>query len=92
MAWLLMARTGRYGNREDKFNEFFVDLDGRTKLTLPKRIKEAQEKQYNYILVVGERERTEGTVSVRTRDGVIHGAKTTADLLAEWRQLLDTFQ
>ncbi|ELR13603.1 threonyltRNA synthetase, putative [Acanthamoeba castellanii str. Neff] len=78
--------------REDKFNEFFVDLDGRTKLTLPKRIKEAQEKQYNYILVVGERERTEGTVSVRTRDGVIHGAKTTADLLTEWRQLLDAFQ
>lgn len=69
-----------------------MELDARTKLTLPKRIKEAQEKQYNYILVVGERERSEGTVSVRTRDGVVHGSKTASELLAEWRHLLDTYQ
>lgn len=69
-----------------------MDLDSRTRLTLPKRIKEAQEKQYNYILVVGEREKSDGTINVRTRDGVVHGARTTPDLLAEWKHLSDTRQ
>ena len=36
-------------------------------------IKQAQLAQYNYILVIGDREEENGTVNVRTRDGEILG-------------------
>jgi threonyl-tRNA synthetase len=36
--------------------------------------------QYNYILVVGRDEQVRGTVNVRTRDNVVHGEKTLAEL------------
>ena len=36
-------------------------------------IKQAQLAQYNYILVIGDREQENGTVNVRTRDGEILG-------------------
>jgi len=75
-----------------RLNNFLIDVDDRTRLMLPKRVKEAQEKQYNYILVVGEREQNEGSVSVRTRDGVMQGSKTVPELLGEWKHLVDTFQ
>lgn len=37
------------------------------------KVREAQLAQYNYILVVGEEEKTARTVNVRTRDNVVHG-------------------
>jgi hypothetical protein len=37
------------------------------------QIREAQLSQYNYILVVGEKEQEAGTVNVRTRDNQVHG-------------------
>eukprot|EP00740_Mantoniella_antarctica_P009276 CAMPEP_0181367474 /NCGR_PEP_ID=MMETSP1106-20121128/11429_1 /TAXON_ID=81844 /ORGANISM="Mantoniella antarctica, Strain SL-175" /LENGTH=731 /DNA_ID=CAMNT_0023483237 /DNA_START=149 /DNA_END=2344 /DNA_ORIENTATION=+ len=40
---------------------------------MQKKVREAQLEQWNYILVVGEGERTNGTVNVRTRDNVVHG-------------------
>lgn len=40
---------------------------------LPVQVREAQLAQYNYILVVGEAEKTNRTVNVRTRDNVVHG-------------------
>ncbi|KAK9915530.1 hypothetical protein WJX75_000385 [Coccomyxa subellipsoidea] len=40
---------------------------------MQKKVREAQLAQFNYILVVGEKEEAEGTVNVRTRDNVVHG-------------------
>ena len=37
------------------------------------QIREAQLAQYNYILVVGEKEQAQKTVNVRTRDNQVHG-------------------
>ena len=37
--------------------------------TLPKRVRDAQVEQYNYIAVIGDEEQTAGTVAVRTREG-----------------------
>lgn len=54
-------------------SDFFVDLLETDGLTLPKMIKQAQLAQYNYILVIGDREEENGTVNVRTRDGEILG-------------------
>jgi threonyl-tRNA synthetase len=37
------------------------------------QIREAQLAQFNYILVVGEKEQATNTVNVRTRDNHVHG-------------------
>ena len=47
-----------------------LDGDG---LTLPKVVKQAQLAQYNYILVIGDREMENNSVNVRSRDGEILG-------------------
>jgi len=52
--------------------EFEVDLELDPGLTLNKKIRNAQIEQYNFILVVGEREQANGTVNVRTRDNKVH--------------------
>ena len=47
-----------------------LDGDG---LTLPKVVKQAQLAQYNYILVIDDREMENNSVNVRSRDGKILG-------------------
>ncbi len=54
---------------------------------MPKKVREAQLAQYNYILVVGDEEVAKETVNVRTRDNVQHGTKTVAELLGEFAKL-----
>ncbi|CAK0779434.1 hypothetical protein CVIRNUC_004773 [Coccomyxa viridis] len=49
-----------------------VEVDGSSN-TMKKKVRAAQLAQFNYILVVGEKEEVEGTVNVRTRDNVVHG-------------------
>ena len=66
---------------------FYVDIDA-TDRKLPKKIREAQLAQYNYILVVGEKEQAGGTVSVRTRDNQVHGERAVEVLLGEWEEKL----
>lgn len=51
--------------------------------TTSKKIREAQLQQYNYILVVGDKEVKNTTVNVRTRDEKIHGEKKVAALANE---------
>jgi threonyl-tRNA synthetase len=49
--------------------------------SLNRKIREAQLEQVFYILVVGEKEQTAGTVNVRTRDGKVHGTISTEEFL-----------
>uniref|UniRef100_H2YMU7 threonine--tRNA ligase n=1 Tax=Ciona savignyi TaxID=51511 RepID=H2YMU7_CIOSA len=49
-----------------------VDLEKDPGLTLNKKIR-TQLEQYNFILVVGEKEEMNGTVNIRTRDNKVHG-------------------
>ncbi len=49
-----------------------VEIDERP-LTTSKKVREAQLKHINYILVVGDSESENKTVNVRTRDNVVHG-------------------
>lgn len=51
-----------------------VEVDDRSE-SIGKKVREAQLQKINYILVVGEREVAEGTVTIRTRDNKIQGAK-----------------
>ena len=48
---------------------------------MQKKVREAQLEQFNYILVVGEQEKTNDTVNVRTRDNQVHGERKLEDLI-----------
>ncbi|XP_033616954.1 threonine--tRNA ligase 2, cytoplasmic [Fukomys damarensis] len=52
---------------------FMADVDLDDSCTLNKKIRNAQLAQYNFILVVGEKEKINNAVNVRTRDNKIHG-------------------
>ncbi len=51
---------------------FYCEVDD-TDRKMQKKVREAQLEQWNYILVVGEGEKTNRTVNIRTRDNVVHG-------------------
>jgi threonyl-tRNA synthetase len=51
---------------------FEVKVDDSTE-SVGKKIREAQLEQFNYILTVGDKEVAARNISVRTRDGVVHG-------------------
>jgi threonyl-tRNA synthetase len=59
---------------------FHAQVD-ETDRKMQKKVREAQLEQWNYILVVGDGEQTNGTVNIRTRDNVVHGEHTLADLV-----------
>ncbi|MEE6457979.1 hypothetical protein FKM82_000132 [Ascaphus truei] len=62
-----------------------VDLD--PGCTLNKKIRNAQLAQYNFILVVGEKEKASATVNIRTRDNKVHGERTVAETIERLLQL-----
>jgi len=67
---------------------YFVDAD-LTHRTLNRMVRDAQLKQYNYILVVGKEEESSGSVNVRTRDNAVHGTKSIDEIIAEFKRLSD---
>ncbi|GBF99477.1 threonyl-tRNA synthetase [Raphidocelis subcapitata] len=66
----------------------YADVDSSDR-KMQKKVREAQLAQYNYILVVGEAEAAEGTVNVRTRDNVVHGMYSAADVVAIMKEEKD---
>ncbi|KAL7836576.1 hypothetical protein AOLI_G00278600 [Acnodon oligacanthus] len=62
-----------------------VDLD--PGCTLNKKIRNAQLAQYNFILVVGEKEKSSDTVNVRTRDNKVHGERSLMECMERLKQL-----
>ena len=64
-----------------------MDKDG---MTLPKIVKKAQMAQYNYILVIGDKEVENGTVNVRNRDGEILGEMSIDEVLSLCRNDMST--
>ncbi|KAJ8267771.1 hypothetical protein COCON_G00129430 [Conger conger] len=69
---------------------FMADLDADTGTTLNKKIRAAQLAQYNYMLVVGEKERESGAVSVRTRGGAQLGRRDLGEVLASLKELRES--
>uniref|UniRef100_A0A182QRI4 threonine--tRNA ligase n=1 Tax=Anopheles farauti TaxID=69004 RepID=A0A182QRI4_9DIPT len=66
-----------------------ADLDAGD--TMNKKIRNAQLAQFNFILVVGEKERSSETVNVRTRDNKVHGEVSVDDLLTKLSKLRDEY-
>lgn len=75
----------------DKLQEagFRADADSDDGSTMNKKIRNAQLGLYNFILVVGEQERTHNTVNVRTRDNKVHGEFSVPDLLIKLQRFRD---
>lgn len=63
-------------------NDLRVEVDESAE-TIKKKVREAQLERVNYILVVGDNEVDEGTVTVRTRDEKVHGAKKVDQLIKD---------
>ncbi|XP_053561429.1 threonine--tRNA ligase, mitochondrial isoform X2 [Bombina bombina] len=68
---------------------FMVDVDIDQGTTLNRKIRKAQLAQYNFILVVGEKEKANHTVNVRTRDNKQHGESDLVELMAKLSELQD---
>ncbi|XP_067871791.1 threonine--tRNA ligase 1, cytoplasmic-like isoform X1 [Heterodontus francisci] len=66
---------------------FMADVDLDPGCLLNKKIRNAQLAQYNFILVVGEREKLNHSVNVRTRDNKVHGELSVAATIEKMKRL-----
>lgn len=62
---------------------FFVDADLGSN-SFNKKVREAQLQQYNYILIVGEKEQEAASVNVRHRDDPTKQELKSVDELSKW--------
>ncbi|XP_075714030.1 threonine--tRNA ligase 2, cytoplasmic-like isoform X3 [Rhinoderma darwinii] len=66
---------------------FMADVDLDHSCTLNKKIRNAQLAQYNFIFVVGEKEKANNAVNVRTRDNKVHGEVSIASAVEKLTKL-----
>ncbi|KAK0097452.1 hypothetical protein PV326_001792 [Microctonus aethiopoides] len=69
---------------------FMAEVDIDHSDTMNKKIRNAQLAQFNFVLVVGEKERTGETVNVRTRDNVVHGEIKLEELIKKFTNFKET--
>ncbi|XP_063981756.1 threonine--tRNA ligase 1, cytoplasmic isoform X2 [Diachasmimorpha longicaudata] len=69
---------------------FMAEVDIDDSDTMNKKIRNAQLAQFNFILVVGEKEKAAGTVNVRTRDNVVHGEIEISELITKFHKFKET--
>eukprot|EP00794_Sanderia_malayensis_P010006 gene10007-11029_t len=67
--------------------DFMIEVNLDHGETLNKKIRNAQLAQYNFILVVGEKEQDADTVNVRTRDNKVHGEKHVTAVIEQFNIL-----
>jgi len=70
---------------------FYADIDSTDK-KIEKKVREAQLSQYNFMLVVGQKEVDTHSVNVRTRDSAALATKKFEDVLLEFHALVKNFQ
>lgn len=68
-------------------NGFECDTDLDSGSTFNKKIRNAQLNNYNFILVVGEKEQLNNTINVRTRDNRVHGEVSIDDVIKRFNDL-----
>merc|ERR1712172_235475 len=79
-----------YANKirqELRSSGYMCDSDTDDSNTMNKKVRNAQLAQYNFIFVVGEKERENGTVNIRTRDNKVHGEKSIAQVKELFKEL-----
>jgi len=55
--------------------------------TMNKKVRNAQIAQFNFVFVVGEKERSNNTVNVRTRDNKVHGEFSVEAIIDKFTEL-----
>merc|ERR1712141_826891 len=70
-----------------KSDGYCTDVDVDDGNTMNKKVRNAQIAQYNFILVVGEKEKENKTVNVRTRDNKQHGEFSIDVVLPKFQKL-----
>lgn len=70
---------------------FMVEVDTDPGDTMNKKIRNAQLAQFNFILVVGEKEKAGNTVNVRTRDNAVHGEYSIEQLIEKFNHYKNNF-
>jgi len=70
-----------------KAGGFCVEADVDNGNTMNKKVRNAQLAQFNFIFVVGEKEQSNRTVNVRTRDNKVHGEFTLEAVSAKFTEL-----
>lgn len=58
--------------------------------TMNKKVRNAQIAQFNFVFVVGEKEKNNGTVNVRTRDNKVHGEYSVEAVIDKFGELAKT--
>lgn len=66
---------------------FECDFDSDAGTTLNKKIRNAQLANYNFILVIGEKEKERNSVNVRTRDNKVHGEVSLDELIRRFKEM-----
>merc|ERR1711931_515144 len=66
---------------------FCAEADTDDSNTMNKKVRNAQIAQFNFIFVVGEKEQSNRTVNVRTRDNKVHGEFTLDAVVAKFNEL-----
>jgi threonyl-tRNA synthetase len=70
---------------------FFVDVDT-SKKTFQKKVRNAQISQYNFQLVVGETEQTNGSVNIRNRENQVEGEMKVDEFLKKLETMRDEYK
>ncbi|XP_019875197.1 threonine--tRNA ligase 1, cytoplasmic isoform X1 [Aethina tumida] len=70
---------------------FMSEVDTDPGDTMNKKVRNAQLSQFNFILVVGEKEKTSNTVNVRTRDNKVHGEVGVDALIEKLNNFRDNY-
>jgi len=84
----VLSITDRHADYAQKVVNNMIGVDLRAEvdnrpITVGKKIREAQLGKVNYMLVVGDKEVQDNSVTVRTRDGQVHGAKNVDEFIKE---------
>ncbi|EFO85746.1 CRE-TARS-1 protein [Caenorhabditis remanei] len=70
---------------------FEVEYDATCGDTMNKQVRNSQLAQFNFILVIGAKEKENGTVNVRTRDNAVRGEVPLEKLLSKFRRFADEY-
>ena len=70
---------------------FEIEFEQNCSDTLNRQVRNAQLSQFNFILVIGPKEKENGTVNVRTRDNAVRGEVKIEDLIDNFRRFRDEY-
>ncbi|MBW3022120.1 threonine--tRNA ligase [Candidatus Woesearchaeota archaeon] len=86
------SRNDEYAQKVvDKLKEegFLTEPDFRSE-SVPKKVRDAQIQQFNYILVIGDKEQENKSVNVRTRDNKVLGEKKLDALMKDMKKEIES--